>query len=163
QVTGKPIAGARVHYNPLYPNPAVRVFGPNGAGTLPCSWAEVGPNGSYSLVVLPGPGALGFSADSPKETFMPALVTSQELKDFFKDDEFQGNEDMLKIQAGVNSHTAVGQGQYNHLLLINPGEKEETLTRDVALQPAPPVRGKVVGPDGKRLAGVTAYNLAPGI
>src|SRR5262249_51181962 len=119
--------------------------------------------GSYSLVVLPGPGALGFSAYSPKETFMPALVTSQELKDFFKDDEFHGNEDMLKIQAGVNSHTAVGQGQYNHLLLINPGEKEETLTRDVALQPAPPVRGKVVGPDGKRLAGVTAYNLAPGI
>jgi RNA polymerase sigma factor (sigma-70 family) len=164
QVTGKPIAGARVHYNPLYPNPSVRLFGPDGAGTLPCSWAETGPDGSYRLVILPGPGALGFIAPySPRETFMPALVTTQELKDFFKDNDFHGHENMLKIQAGVNSWSAVGQTEYSQLLLINPAEKDETLTRDVALQPAQPLRGKVVGPDGKPVAGVTTYHLAPGI
>jgi hypothetical protein len=163
QVTGKPIAGARVDYNPLYPNPFVRFFGPKGPGISPCSWAETGPDGSYSLVVLPGPGALGFSAYSPKETFMPALVTTKELNDLFKDNGDHGNEDMVRVQAGVNSHTAVGQSQYNHLLLINPREKDKTLPGDVALRPARPLRGKVVGPDGRRLTGVTAYNLAPGV
>jgi RNA polymerase sigma factor (sigma-70 family) len=163
QVTGRPLAGARVHYNPLYPNPFVRWFGPDGAGIAPCSWAEAGPDGSYELVVLPGPGVLGFMAHFPEETFMPALVTSQELKDFFKDNGDHGNEDRLRIQASVNGTGAIGQVGYNHLLLINPGEKDEALTRDVALRPARPVPGKVVGPDGKRLAGVAAYDLAPGI
>jgi hypothetical protein len=161
--TGKPIAGARVHYNPLYPNPTVHLFGPNGAGTVPCSWVETGPDGSYALVVLPGPGALGVSAHSPGETLMPALVTTQELKDFFKDNEDHGNEDRLRVQAGVNSWTVMGQGQYNELLLINPAEREETLTRDVSLRPAQPLRGRVVGPDGKPLSWVTAYNLRPGV
>jgi RNA polymerase sigma factor (sigma-70 family) len=163
QVTGKPIAGARVHYNPIVPNPFVRLFGPNGAGVSPCSWASTGSDGSYSLVVLPGPGVLGFLASSPKETFMPALVTTQELKAFFKDEADHGDEDTLKVQAGINSWSVVGQAQYNHLLLLNLGEKEETLTRDVALRPARPLRGKVVGADRKRLAGVTAFNLAPGV
>jgi RNA polymerase sigma factor (sigma-70 family) len=161
--TGKPIAGARVEYNPLLPNPFVRWFGPNGAGILPCSWTDTGPDGSYRLVVLPGPGALGFSARSPKETFMPAIVTAQELKDFFKDKEDHGNEDILRIQASENGFSAVGQSQYNQLLLINPGEKDETFTRDAALQPAKPIKGKVVGADGKPFIGATAYNLAPGI
>jgi RNA polymerase sigma factor (sigma-70 family) len=163
RVTGKPIAGARVHYNPLLPNPFVRRFGPNGAGTSPCSWTETGPDGSYHLVVLPGPGVLGFAAYTPGETFMPALVTARDLKDFFKDNVNRGNEDLLRIQAGVNSMTAIGQEGFNQLLLINPGETDETLTRDVALQPARPLRGKVVGPDGQGVAGVRAYKLAPGI
>jgi RNA polymerase sigma factor (sigma-70 family) len=163
QTTGKPIAGARVFYDPLYPNPNVRVLGPEGAGTVPCSWAETGADGSYSIAVLPGPGALGFNARGPKETFMPAVVTSQELKDLFKDNEFHGNEDMLKVQGGPTSWTVVSQAQYNHVLLINPGEKVESLTCNASLQPAPPVPGKVVGPDGKSLAGVLAFNLAPGI
>jgi hypothetical protein len=162
-VTGKPIAGAMVHYNPLFPNPSVRLLGPEGAGIIPCSWTETGPDGSYSLVVLPGPGALGFRAPSSKETFMPALVTTQELKDFFKDNADHGNEDTLMIQRDVNSWTVEVQDQYNHLLLINPTKKDKTLRRDVALQPARQLRGKVVGPDGKRPGKVTAHNLAPGI
>jgi hypothetical protein len=41
---------------------------------------------------------LGFRAQSPKEIFMPALVTREELKDFFKDDQDHGNEDTLHTQ-----------------------------------------------------------------
>jgi RNA polymerase sigma factor (sigma-70 family) len=162
-LTGKPIAGARVYYNPLYPNPAVRVFGPGGAGMIPCSWAETGPDGSYSLVVLPGPGALGFMASAPNEVFMPARVTAQDLKELFKDDVFHGNESMLKVQASEASWSAMAPSQCNAVLLISPEEKDETIARDVALRPAPPLRGRVVGPDGKPLTGVTAYNLAPGV
>ncbi len=159
--TGKLIAGARVAYNPLYPNPNVRVFGSNGSGAHPCSWAEIGTDGSYSLVVLPGPGALGFYANSSTEVFMPALVTTQELKDFFKDNEDHGDESRLRIQVGVNGFNFSVQEQFNQLLLINPSEKDESLTRDMALRPARPLRGRVVGSDGKPLAGVTAYRLAP--
>src|SRR5262249_37670290 len=36
-------------------------------------------------------------------------------------------------------------------------------TRDVTLQPAKPLKGKVVGPDGKPFAGATAYRLAQGM
>jgi protocatechuate 3,4-dioxygenase beta subunit len=163
QATGQPIAGARVHYNPLLPNPFVRRFGPDGAGAVPCSATETGPDGTYRLVVLPGPGALGISASSPRAPFMPALVAARELKDFFKDNGNHGNEDLLRVQAGVNSMTAVGQAQYNEIVLLNPQETDTELTRDVALRPARPLRGQVVGPDGKPVTGVRAYKLAPGI
>ncbi|MBI1914174.1 MAG: sigma-70 family RNA polymerase sigma factor [Planctomycetes bacterium] len=158
-VTGKPIAGAGVHHNPLYPNPAVRLFGPNGAGTSPCSWTLSGADGSYSLVILPGPGILGFIDNARKESLMTALITRQDLKDFFKDNEDHGNEDSLRIQAGVNSWTVVGQNQFSRLLLINPGANPGPITQDVGLRPALAVRGKVVGPDGKPLTGVVAHGL----
>src|SRR5262249_3353781 len=59
--------------------------------------------------------------------------------------------------------SAISQSQFNQLLLVHPVENGETLTNDVALQPARPLRGKVVGPDGQPLKGVKAYNLAPGV
>jgi protocatechuate 3,4-dioxygenase beta subunit len=164
RTTGKPIAGARVEYNPLVPNPFVRWFGPNGAGAIPCSYTTSGSDGSYSLVVLPGPGVLGFTFGTDTETFMPALLTAQDLKEFFKDEaDRDSGENMLRIQMTENGHNAIGQVQFNHLLLINPAETDESLTRDVTLQPAKPLKGKVVGPDGKPFAGAIAYNFAPGI
>jgi RNA polymerase sigma factor (sigma-70 family) len=161
--TGQPIAGARVHYNPLYPNPFVaRLLGPKGAGSNPYSWTETQPDGSYSLVVLPGPGALGFEAHSQKEYFMPALVSTQDLKELFRDNEDHGNEDRLRTQASADGMSAMGQRQFQHLLLLNPEEKAESLTRDVALQPARTLRGKTIGPDDQPLRGVKAYYLRPG-
>jgi protocatechuate 3,4-dioxygenase beta subunit len=162
--TGKPIAGARVEYNPLVPNPFVRWFGPNGAGTIPCSYTTSGSDGSYSIVVLPGPGVLGFTYGTGTETFMPALLTAQDLREFFKDEaDRESGENILRIQMTENGHNAISQVQFNHLLLIKPAETDEALTRDVTLQPAKPLKGKVVGPDGKPFLGATAYSLSPGI
>ena len=92
---------------------------------------------------------------------MPALVTARQLKEFFKDEADHGNEEQLGVQAGVNGFSSISPSSYNHLLLINPGEKAESLTRDVASTGDGRLGGKVVGPDGKRVAGVRA-STSPG-
>jgi hypothetical protein len=162
-VTGRPVAGAVVHYHPLYPNPHVARQGPNGAGTIPCSWTRAGADGTFRLVVLPGPGLLGTTAYAAQETFRPAAVTAQELRDLFQDDADHGNGEQIRIQASTTGWSVVGPGQYNAVKLINPGEKDTAVTWDATLQPAPPLKGRVVGPDGQPAAGVIAFHLAPGI
>jgi len=92
---------------------------------------------------------------------MTAHITKQDLKDFFKDNEDHGNEDSLRVQAGINSWTVVGQDQFHRLLLINPGANPGPITQNVALRRALAVGGKVVDPDGKPLMGVVAHGLTP--
>jgi RNA polymerase sigma factor (sigma-70 family) len=161
--TGEPLVGVRVEYNPFFPNPFVsRRLGPESPDK-PCSWTITAQDGSYALVVLPGPGMLGFRADSPTKLFMPALVTAGELRDFFKDNVDRGDEHQLKTQASKNAMSVVAQSEFHRLVLINPGDKEEGLTRDVTLEAARKVRGFVLDPDGRPVNGVTAYHLAPGV
>ncbi len=161
QPTGKPIAGARVDYNPLFPNPHVArlALKPGQSGTS--SSTRTGPDGNYALVVLPGPGALGYGAYLPNQPLMPACVTEQDLKDFFKDNLHHGSEIALMTQASPQSMGLMGQNRYNHLILIRPDEQTKSFRRDVALQPGKVQRGKVVGPDGKPLGGVRVYGLEP--
>ena len=63
--TGQPVKDAEVSYFPLYPNPAVRVLG--ASFQWRASSATTAADGTYRIVVLPGPGVLGFRAYSPKE------------------------------------------------------------------------------------------------
>jgi hypothetical protein len=81
KATGKPVAQARVDYHPLAGNPNVNA---KLAGYwAPRSEATTGPDGSYALTVLPGPGVLGVAGPKP-DAYRPALVTLKERKDFFK-------------------------------------------------------------------------------
>src|SRR5262249_6260705 len=80
KTTGKPVAQARVDYHPLYSNPNVNKL--DGFWS-PRSEATTGPDGSYVLTVLPGPGVLGVIGPRP-DAYMPAWVTLKERKDFFK-------------------------------------------------------------------------------
>jgi hypothetical protein len=157
--TGKPIPRAQVSYNPLAPNPAVKALG--ASFPSPLSTATTGADGSYRLVVLPGPGALGVNAYSPKEPFMPAAVTTQDLKDFFMDNLDHGDELALFTQGPGGSQMLLGQNSFHQLLLIRPGPNDGTITVDVKLQPALVVKGKVIGPEGKPLTGTVAYGLSP--
>jgi protocatechuate 3,4-dioxygenase beta subunit len=158
KATGRPVAQARVDYQPLYPNPHVnrRLAGM----WVPRSEAVTGPDGSYALAVLPGPGVIGVTGPRPDE-FGPALVTLQDRKEFFKGTIIDSpHEIVLHVDGGNNRRGALSQDGYHALVLLQPGEKEEELVRDVALEPPHLVKGQVVGPDGRPLTGVTAYGLA---
>jgi RNA polymerase sigma factor (sigma-70 family) len=160
KATGKPVPGAHVDYHALFPNPHIgKVTGlPGGYG--PHADATSGPDGTFILGVLPGPGAVGVTGPK-QDSYMPALVTSRDLDGFSKNwKPGPGNtDDALTIAAGGNSMSFIVQQKYNALVLIDPEEKAESLTRDVVLEPGRTRTGTVVGPDGKPLAGVSIHGL----
>jgi RNA polymerase sigma factor (sigma-70 family) len=153
--TGKLIAAARVQYWPLGGNDYVNKL-------LPGSWspgakATTGPDGSYTITVLPGPGALTVTA--PKRyKYMPAAVTFKERKDFFKtplvDDDYENS---LTTTSGAGSFGGIGLAAFNAVVLLELGEKEESLVRDVVLGKPLERKGRVVDPDGRPINGVRVY------
>jgi RNA polymerase sigma factor (sigma-70 family) len=152
---GKPVAGARVDYYPLTGNASVRKV----AGLwFPRAEATTGPDGSYAVTVLPGPGFIGVAAARP-EAYRPAHVTARERKDFFKTPRPQDvADDVVDVDVGGGGGP-VGLHTYHAVVLVEPGEKEEALARDATLEPALTLKGRVVGPDGRPLAGVTVVGL----
>jgi RNA polymerase sigma factor (sigma-70 family) len=153
--TEKPIRGAQVEYHPVYPNT-------NAQGGPRESTATAGADGTFTLVVLPGPGLLAVTAGSvPEDKYMSALVTTQEMKAFYKNWANPGGntEDFLMVSAGGIAMRGLVQENYHALVPIEPEEKTDKLTRDVALQPARTRKGTVTGPDSKPLAGVVVFGL----
>jgi RNA polymerase sigma factor (sigma-70 family) len=153
QATGKPVGGAVVRYNPLLPNPHVQ------AGLFPLPETNTAPDGTYRMVVLPGPGVLQVIAFG--HDYQSARVTSQEMAEFFKDGQRRGNADSIQILYGVGQVSEMSQEGCHALVLLNSDGNSDTLTRDVVLLPGRTVEGTVVDPDAKPLAGVTAHGLAP--
>jgi RNA polymerase sigma factor (sigma-70 family) len=153
---GKPIAHAQVDYHPFYNNPHVNKL----AGAWhPCSEAIAGPDGSYTLTVLPGPGVMGISARN-RDEYMPAWVTLQEVKDFFKVPlPPQVDEENLPVAAGNTAIGLIYPLNYNALVLLEPDAKEKELVKNVVLEAPREVKGRVVDPDGRPLTGVTISGL----
>jgi protocatechuate 3,4-dioxygenase beta subunit len=153
RATGKPIAQARVEYYPLAFNPYVNR---KIAGVWrPESQATTGPDGRYVLTVLPGQGVLIVTGPRT-DAYMSSLVTPKEIKDFFKAPLF-GNQ-LTRDIGGFGTFLP----EHNHaLLLLEPDEKGNALVKDVTLEPAKylTMKGRVIGPDGKPLTGVTAQGL----
>jgi hypothetical protein len=156
QETGKPIRAARVEYYPVYPNPNTR----DGSRD---SSATTAADGAFTLVVLPGPGLLAVATYSQDFKYMSALVTHQEMKEFYKDwgDAGGNTEQFLLVAAGGIAQRGLVQENYNAIVLIEPDAKADKLSRDVALQPARTRKGTVT--DGEPLAGVTIFGLGPNL
>jgi hypothetical protein len=154
--SGPKPAVAVVEYHPLFPNPHARKIAPYDR---PASSAVVGLDGSFRLVVLPGPGVVCVSA-APRDAYGVGLVTREALAALFKDGKPHGDEESLTVALSDDgSRGWILQERYNALALINPGDKETALTLDVELAPARTVAGTVVGPNGKPLTGVTVSGL----
>jgi hypothetical protein len=157
KTTGKPVANARVDYHPLYPNRNVerKVDG----FWDPCSEATSGPDGSYVLTVLRGPGVIGVAGPKP-DTYIAAQSTIKERKDFFKAPlAMDAYDDPTPAVGGNALGLPLSLDSYNAMLLLEPGEKEERLVKNVALEPARTLKGRVLGPDGQPLKGVMVVGL----
>src|SRR5262249_627332 len=81
-------------------------------------------------------------------------------KDFFKAPVIENqSEDYLTVAGGANSFGAISQNSYNALVLLEPGEKDEGLVKDVALERPLHRKGRVIGPHAQPLTGVTVCGL----
>jgi RNA polymerase sigma factor (sigma-70 family) len=165
KTSGKPVAGVRVSYFLLFPNP--------NAGRLAdypeyegLSSAVSGPDGSFAVTVLPGPGVLAAAAQ-PLASHRPAFVAPEEAANFLKSPPAQvaltAPPDALAIHgtgalANARSMT-IFQPNYNALVLIKPTQKDKELVRDIELLPALSRQGTIVGPDDKPVTGVAAIGL----
>jgi protocatechuate 3,4-dioxygenase beta subunit len=152
KATHKPIVGARVVYYALSGNPFV-------SREALYSGAITEPDGSYALTVHPGPGVIGVICRNP-DAYMQALVTTKEINDFFS---FKlpdpNNETWLHMAVGTGRHPLL-QADYSALVLLEPKDGDKALVKDIALERALERKGRVVGPDGQPILGVTVTGLS---
>jgi RNA polymerase sigma factor (sigma-70 family) len=137
--TGKPVRGL-VGYYALSDNPHLKDF--VDVGQLPLivdGRGEVGPDGSFAVVALPGPGLLCVWAD---------------------DDRFPRAVEGGDAQPQRTVPFPVNPIMFHAMVRIHPSEQAPNSTNcDIALEPGRTVIGSVVGPDGKPLTGVLATGL----
>jgi RNA polymerase sigma factor (sigma-70 family) len=163
KATGRPIATARVDYHPLWQNPYVarKLTG----GWDPHSETTTGPDGSYTLTVLAGPGLLGVAAPNA-EAYTPGCLTVQERRAFFKLPlaamNYQSERFLVPAMGEATGGPPLLPTDYNAAIPLEIGEKDEMLVRDVALERPRELKGRVVGPDGRPLTGVSISGLGPG-
>src|SRR5262249_46026154 len=105
--------------------------------------AQTGPDGTFAIAAVPGPGLLLATAYD-RDHYSRAAVEDW--------DSF------------ITRTVPVGAGEtYSHAVVpINPSEDEpDSTARDIALEPGGKRAGTVVGPDDKPLAGGHVAGLTP--
>jgi RNA polymerase sigma factor (sigma-70 family) len=152
RATGRPPKRAVVEYYPL-PGNAHSAALQLRDRMVPASSAPLGPDGSYSLAVLPGPGIVLVAA-SPRDSYASARLDEKELAALCK-----GASPWAHIADRPARSPARAVDRYNALALINPDGRAAPPDLDLTLRPARPLRGTVVGPDGEPLAGVKVSGL----
>jgi RNA polymerase sigma factor (sigma-70 family) len=159
--TGTPPKRAVVEYYPLYPNPHSSEL-TSGTKRMPASSAPMRRDGSYSLTVLPGPGAVLVVA-SPRDSYAVAVLEDRELASAFNDGadhRVRTWNDSSWIDVAVMGRPSPRCiDRFNALALINPARKTTSLAVDLTVHPARRLRGTVVDPDGNPLGGVRVVGL----
>jgi RNA polymerase sigma factor (sigma-70 family) len=158
--TGLPAKGAEVAYWPLYPNSHVREvpgYAPvNGSG--PYNQGIMQADGAYLLGVLPGPGAVVVRTAPGR--YRPACVDPRAyfgVKAEKKPGEgmIYGDRDSLYFASGEGIG-GMPQSQFSAIVLVNPPEDSGPIAAEAMLERDPRREVRVLGPDDKPQAGVTA-------
>jgi RNA polymerase sigma factor (sigma-70 family) len=137
---GRPLLG-RVRYLPVADNPHVREH-PGYEDTFTEPGWNVGKDGRYRVLGMPGPGVL-------------AVQSSDDYLLAGERDDADGAKEMYLFTIPVVSAVS-----YNGFARIDPPKDADTFRRDIALKRGRTYTGTVVGPDGKPLTGVHTYGLA---
>jgi RNA polymerase sigma factor (sigma-70 family) len=136
KATGKPVAG-HVGWLALPNNPNLKNLSPGGPQIIVKDEGWTTADGSFAVLVIPGPGLLNVKANDGER--YPAART-----------------DGVKTAAGIILQ------EYHALVPIDPSESDpKSLTRDIVLEPAPSLAGTVTDPDGQPLAGARTAGLSP--
>jgi len=134
--TGRPVR-TQIAYFPLYPNPNLKpnmgyvAAGGGGATSEAYTfWDE-----TFSIAVLPGPGALCLRAIE-EGRYEPVRV-NPDL--FFKNGEYGGDQrglarGNLLLRQELKGVSAVIQDQYQSIILLNPKPGQEPLQRTIRLK-----------------------------
>jgi len=138
--TGKPVAGARLHYLPFLENTFVQAlpeFDKDGNVDGFQTRYTTGGDGTYKLVGMPGRAIVG--VESVDKTPYRSGAGSETIKGLEKKGFYK------------TWHNPIWPGRSwpNTLMEINPAEGTETLTVDAQLDPGLTLRIKVVDADGK--------------
>ena len=141
KVTGKPVRG-HVEYYAFNSNPNLKTDYPGFSGSG-YNMVRVNEDGSYRTVGLPGPGLMAVF-------HMDDYLLAPE-----RDDEFGVKEEFLNTAPFAMTIMA----NYRALARIEPAQGIESLKRDIPLEPGWTFSGKVIGPDGKPLAGERSNGL----
>jgi len=142
KVTGKPLK-ASVEYFALYNNRHLRDY-PGFDGTFFHDRVNgTKEDGSYRVVGLPGPGLIA------------AVYIDPYLRAPDRDDEY-GNEEKFLSTAPYHLGHPIN---YGALARVNPAKGAEAVKRDVTFDPGWTFKGRVLGPDGKPLAGARDFGL----
>jgi hypothetical protein len=144
KVTGKPLQGT-VEYFSLTNNPNMRDYpGFEGTFMLEGQRVETKADGSYRIVGLPGPG----------------LIAVRCHEDYYQRAPDRNDEFAFKTPEPTSPYYLGFPSNYNAIPRINPAKGVESTKQDVTIDPGWTFTGKVVGPDGKLLAGVRHFNLS---
>jgi protocatechuate 3,4-dioxygenase beta subunit len=144
KVTGKPLRGV-VEYFSLQSNPNLHDY-PGFDGTILMGDLTVRAkeDGSYRVVGLPGPG----------------LVAVYGKDHYLRAPERDGEEGIKEPSLwGTAPYHITSTSNYGALARINPTKGVESVKRDVTLDPGWTFTGRVLGPDGRTLAGVRNFGL----
>src|SRR5262249_54934500 len=126
---GKPVRGS-VHYKALASNPNLKDFTSfNGLKVGVTPMGQSGPDGSFAVLTIPGPGLL-FAAADEADRYSRAQVDGPLLEDVVR----------------ANHHPS----RFHAVVRIDPSEKDPKSTaRDIVLEPGRTRTGTVLGPDGQ--------------
>jgi hypothetical protein len=134
----KPVS-AEVMYWPLYPSTHIeKGMSSTAFGIGPFSQEPTNTDGTFSLGILPGPGAVVVRM-SARDDFEPARVDADA---FFKHEGVRyGRADMkgpikdsLVIAAGIGGSSAMPQSQFQGIALLNVPETATQLTQNIAVR-----------------------------
>jgi hypothetical protein len=143
KVTGKPVRG-HVSYMAAAENPNLKDF---TELTLlhvhQTALGEIGPDGSFTEIAIPGPGLLCVRAED-ENRYIGAEIPGW---------------DGFLLKAVPNG---IHPSQFHAVIPIDPAEDDpKSMTCDIALEPGRTRAGRVVGPDDQPLAGTHVAGLTP--
>jgi RNA polymerase sigma factor (sigma-70 family) len=180
RTTGKAIPGS-VHWLPLADNPIVK-----GVGTADVRvyrgglfsvhptgvWESSNDAGRFRLRVPGGPGVLLARADTERapEAHFTAIVVEEKDRKYLRKRDPGARSSRTSAMTKTRDRSlddesfATGVMMYplrweNGYALIDPGAKDEVVKVEIRFDPGQSVPGKVVGPDGKPLAGALVLGL----